>query len=83
MKKFFSLLCLTAVMSMLFCACRLIRIEEEKPAPLEYTVINQENIPKEAEKLIEHIEFRDQCGQLKQLDSMTNSEIRVLKFFIA
>ena len=53
MKKFFSLLCLTAVMSMLFCACRLIRIEEEKPAPLEYTVINQENIPKEAEKLIE------------------------------
>ena len=53
MKKFFSLLCLTAVLSMLLCACRLIRIEEEKPAPLEYTVINQENIPKEAEKLIE------------------------------
>ena len=26
---------------------------------------------------------RHQCGQLKQLDSMTNSEIRVLKFFIA
>ena len=26
---------------------------------------------------------RPQCGQLKQLDSMTNSEIRVLKFFIA
>ena len=31
----------------------------------------------------DHSGVRYQCGQLKQLDSMTNSEIRVLKFFIA
>ena len=53
MKKCFSLLCLTVSMTLLFCGCRLIRIEEENPAPLSYTIINQENIPKEAEKLIE------------------------------
>jgi hypothetical protein len=53
MKKKITLLCLITVLAGLFSGCRLIRIEEEEPQPLEYTIISREDLPQELEVLIE------------------------------
>ncbi len=48
--------CLAALLVCLLwglCGCRIIRIEEEERTPLEYTVVNQQEIPEEILSLIE------------------------------
>ncbi len=53
MKKTVSLFCLTVILVLMLCGCRVIRIEEEERKALEYTVVSQEEIPKEVITLIE------------------------------
>lgn len=53
MKKTVSLICLAACMILLLCGCRIIRVEEEERKPLEFTVVNQREIPAEVLSLIE------------------------------
>ena len=53
MRKAVSLFCLCMVMTAMLCGCKFIRIEEEAPKPLKYTIVEQELIPKEAMALIE------------------------------
>lgn len=53
MRKTAVLLWITVLLTFLLCGCRLIKIEEEKPRPLEYTIVKQEEIPEEALSLIE------------------------------
>lgn len=53
MKKIIALFCLAAWMVLAVCGCRIIRIEEEERKPLEYTVMNQKEIPSELQSLIE------------------------------
>lgn len=53
MKKTVSLFCLAACMVLILCGCRIIRVEEEERKPLEYTVMNQQEIPAEVLSLIE------------------------------
>lgn len=52
MKKTGSLLLLAAVVMMVLCGCRVIRIEEEERKPLTYSVMKQEDIPGELAALI-------------------------------
>lgn len=53
MKRTAILLCLLFFVAVILCGCRFIRIEEEERKPMEYTIVNQEEIPKEAAELIE------------------------------
>lgn len=53
MKRKVSLFCLIVVLLLMLCGCRIIRIEEEERTPLEYTVVNQEEVPGEILSLIE------------------------------
>ena len=53
MKKWGALLAYLFLLTVVLGGCSLIRIEEEERRPLEYTVVKQEDIPKEAEALIE------------------------------
>ena len=53
MKKTAVLLGVLISVAMMFCGCRFIRIEEEARQPIEYTIVKQEEIPKEAVALID------------------------------
>lgn len=53
MRRKISLLLAGVFFSLLLAGCRLVRIEEGEITPLEYTVVNQENIPKEITALVE------------------------------
>lgn len=53
MKKTVSLVCLAVCMALILCGCRIIRVEEEERKPLEYTVVNPQEIPAEVLSLIE------------------------------
>ena len=53
MKKTIALFCLIVWVILTICGCRIIRIEEEERKPLEYTVMNQQEIPSELLSLIE------------------------------
>lgn len=53
MKRTAVLLCLLVFLAMILCGCRFIRIEEEERKPIEYTVVKQEEIPREAAVLID------------------------------
>lgn len=53
MKKMVSLVCLAVCMVLILCGCRIIRVEEEERKPLEYTVVNPQEIPAEVLSLIE------------------------------
>lgn len=53
MKKIGSLFFIGVWLVCLFSGCRFIRIEEEPRTALEYTVVKQEEIPKEVTALIE------------------------------
>ena len=53
MRKTAVLLWITVLLTFLLCGCRFIKIEEEEPRPLEYTIVKQEEIPEEALSLIE------------------------------
>lgn len=63
MKKWGALLVCLVLLASILGGCSLIRIEEEERKPLEYSVVNQEDIPKEAAALIE--------GKKKQKFQMT------------
>lgn len=61
MKKTVPLFCLAAVFIFMLGGCRFIRIEEEERTPLEYTVVKQEDIPRELVVLIDEkkaVEFQ-------------------------
>lgn len=58
MKKFFLLLCASALLLTLG-GCRMIRIEEAKRTPLDYTVVSGDEMPREAAALIEEKKDRD------------------------
>lgn len=53
MKRIVSLFCLAACMAVMLCGCRIIRVEEEERRPLEYTVVNQQEMPAEVKSLVE------------------------------
>ena len=53
MKKSGALLACLFFLAVILGGCSLIRIEEEERKPLEYSVVKQEDIPKEAAELIE------------------------------
>lgn len=53
MKKIVSLFCLAACMVVMLCGCRIIRVEEEERKPLEYTVVNQQEMPAGVKSLVE------------------------------
>lgn len=53
MKKLFTLLCLVPLLATLLGGCRYIRIEEAPREPLNFTIVNEEEIPKELAALIE------------------------------
>ena len=46
-------ICLLAVLLMTISGCRLVRVEEEPRTPLEYTVVNPEEVPEEVQELIQ------------------------------
>ncbi|MDC7289096.1 protease complex subunit PrcB family protein [Blautia schinkii] len=54
MKKTVSLLCLAAVLMTILSGCRIVHMEEKEKTPLDYTVVKQEDIPKEVAALIEN-----------------------------
>lgn len=53
MKRTAALACFLAFLAMFLCGCRFIRIEEKERTPVEYTIVKQEEIPKEAAALID------------------------------
>ena len=53
MTKRICLLSLALWLVTALCGCRIIRIEEEEQKPLEYTVVDQQEIPEEVLSLIE------------------------------
>lgn len=53
MKKTTALICLAAWLAFMLCGCRIIRIEEEERKPLEYKVMNQQELPSELRSLID------------------------------
>lgn len=53
MKKTVSLFCLAAVLMMILSGCQFVHMEEGKKTALDYTVVKQEDIPKEVVTLIE------------------------------
>ncbi|MCD7868853.1 MAG: protease complex subunit PrcB family protein [Clostridiales bacterium] len=53
MKRAVFLFCFAAVLSCAFAGCRLIRIEEEEPASLDYTIVGEQELPEELADLIE------------------------------
>ena len=53
MKKTVSLFCLAAVVMTLLSGCQFVHMEETQKTALDYTVVKQEDIPKEVVTLIE------------------------------
>lgn len=51
--RFFCLAGGIFLMAVFLSACRMIRIEEEKGTAVEYTIVSEEELPKEIESLIE------------------------------
>ena len=59
MKKAVAVVCLVISFLLMFCGCRMIRIEDEERKPVDYSVLNQQEIPKEVQNLIEEKKERE------------------------
>lgn len=59
MKKSVSFFCLMVVAMMVFGGCRVVKIEEAPRNPLEYTIVNSGDIPKEILTLVEEKNTRE------------------------